>query len=61
METGTIFGIALGVIVFTIEIVGVIYVNKINNKPEDDFSDWDITIGDGLDKLDEEEQFKEEK
>ena len=51
----TILGIALGIVVFVIEIVGIWYVNKINSQPEEDFKDWDITIADGLDELEKEE------
>ena len=48
--------IVLIIILVGIEVAGIWYVNKINNKPEEDFKDWDVTIADGLDELEKQEK-----
>jgi hypothetical protein len=48
--------IILVIILVGIEVAGIWYVNKINSKPDEDFKDWDVTVVDGLDELEEEEQ-----
>ena len=52
----TIIAVILVVILVGIEVAGIWYVNKINNKPEEDFKDWDVTVADGLDELEEQEK-----
>ena len=51
-----IIAIILVIIIVGIEVAGIWYVNKINSKPDEDFKDWDITIADGLDELEEQEK-----
>jgi hypothetical protein len=51
-----IIAIVLIIILVGIEIAGIWYVNKINNKPDEDFKDWDVTVADGLDKLEKQEK-----
>lgn len=51
-----VIAIVLIIILVGIEVAGIWYVNKINNKPEEDFKDWDITIADGLDELQKQEK-----
>jgi len=51
-----IIAIVLIIILVGIEIAGIWYVNKINNKPEEDFKDWDVTVADGLDELEKQEK-----
>ena len=52
----TIIAIILVIIIVGIEVAGIWYVNKINSKPDEDFKDWDVTIADGLDELEEQEK-----
>jgi hypothetical protein len=51
-----IIAIILVIILVGIEVAGIWYVNKINNKPDEDFKDWDVTVADGLDELEKEEK-----
>jgi hypothetical protein len=53
-----IIAIVLIIILVGIEVAGIWYVNKINNKPDEDFKDWDVTVADGLDKLQKDENEK---
>jgi hypothetical protein len=52
----TIIAITLAILLVIIEVVALWYVHKINNKPEEDFKDWDITVADGLDELEKQEK-----
>jgi len=51
-----IITIILIIILVGIEVAGIWYVNKINNKPDEDFKDWDVTVVDGLDELEKQEK-----